>query len=122
MEYPEPTIDIDSAARALIIGTHEPGERSGRDGSWLARDQLKALLAQAWEEGRWSDPNVTLNPYGEPAAALPELPAGTLRIAGLPLTKLRAAAQAALAWVENMSPTVRRTALAEQLRSALEGK
>jgi len=36
--------------------------------------------------------------------------------------RLRVACQAALAWIENMSPTVRRTALANQLRAALGDK
>lgn len=120
MEFPEPTIDVDSAARALILGDGHPGERSGRDGSWPARDLLQAIIAQAWEEGRWSPPGATHNPYGEPAQPVcsphnPQLP-------GAPLVQLRAAARAALAWLENMAPTVKRTALAEQLRAALDGQ
>lgn len=120
MEFPQPTIDVEAAARAIILGTGEIGERAGRDGSWPARDALKALLAQAWEEGRWSPPGATLNPYGEPAQPLAT--AFEAQQPGAPLLRLREAAQAALAWIENMAPTVRRTALAEQLRSALGGK
>jgi hypothetical protein len=115
---PEPTIDVEAAARTIILGTGEIGDRSGRDGSWPARDSLKALLAQAWEEGRWSPPGACMNPYGQPAAR-PN--ADQQGFPGLRLLHLRQAAQAALAWIENMAPTVRRTALAEQLRSALGG-
>jgi hypothetical protein len=86
MEFPKPTIDVDSAARAVILGTGEIGARAGRDGSWPARDALESLLAQAWEEGRWSPPGATQNPYGEPASPRdPQLP-------GAPLMQLRAAA------------------------------
>ncbi len=164
MEFPEPTIDTDREARELGL---------------LGDVDLKALLAQAWEEGRWSPSGPCRNPYGQPAempqAALvgmgsdryPGMRYGHLcsqvRAAlalldkekhpdrvllvkllrqGLPDiptpenpggheqadpevssdASLRAAAVAALAWIENMAPTVRRTALASQLRDALGGK
>ncbi len=129
MEFPEPTIDAAAALHELLRGPppEEPIDHeltiaeaaAGLHGigelAWsemrLAR--LKALLAQAWEEGRWSPPGACINPYGEPAG---------VQFAGTPLLRLRVAAQAALAWIENMAPTVRRTALAEQLRAALGGK
>jgi hypothetical protein len=135
MEFPKPTIDVaralhellrpepnDADDRALSIAEAAAGIVPTGPQAWveLKADQLKALLAQAWEEGRWSPPGATLNPYGEPAQPLAT--AFEAQQPGAPLLRLRAAAQAALAWIENMAPTVRRTALAEQLRSALGGK
>jgi len=108
MEFPEPTIDVEVAASDLRLELPT---------------SLRALLAQAWEEGRWSPPAACANPYGQPAAPLPPAtPAGQVQFAGTPLLRLRGAAQAALAWIENMATTVPRTTLAEQLRSALGGK
>lgn len=120
MEFPEPTIDVkgetDRIETALrdLFGI-ELGDRRAQ-----FEQRQRALLAQAWEEGRWSPAGATLNPYGEPAQPLAT--AYEAQQPGAPLLRLRAAAQAALAWIENMAPTVRRTALAEQLRSALGGK
>ncbi len=125
MEFPEPTIDVAAEAALLFAGATKPfGERAE------ASARLRALFAQAWEEGRWSPPGATLNPYGEPLARPPAT--GAEGFPGLRLLALRAAAQAALVWVENMAPqrpvlvigatTVSRATLAEQLRSALGGK
>jgi hypothetical protein len=128
MEFPEPTIRASSVVvlvnAVLDQDENHPGltprferERAAA-ACWSA---LQPLLAQAWEEGRWSPPGACMNPYGEPALA--ERPkADQQGFPGLRLLKLREAAQAALAWVENMSPTVKRTALANQLRDALGGK
>ncbi len=120
MEFPQPTIDTKAAAVALL--------QVLLPGSWpndlvLERvsQHLAAHLAQAWEEGRWSPPGACANPYGDPAE-----PVGSNTkeewSPGEPLRQLRLAARAALDWVENMAPTVRRTALANQLREALGGK
>jgi hypothetical protein len=114
MEFPEPTIDVEAAARALIMEPLAAGSLAERTA------RLRSLLAQAWEEGRWSPPGACANPYGEPAQ--PIATAYESQMPGTPLLRLRAAVQAALAWIENMAPTVRRTALAEQLRSALGDK
>jgi len=78
--------------------------------------KLSELLATAWDEGRWSPPGPVANPYG---VGLPAPRADQQGFPGLRLLRLREAATAALAWVENMAPTVRRSALAEQLRTAL---
>jgi len=78
--------------------------------------KLSELLATAWDEGRWSPPGPVANPYG---VGLPAPRADQQGFPGLRLLRLREAATAALAWIDNMAPTVRRTALAEQLRSAL---
>lgn len=122
MEFPEPTIDVKNEMDRIEHALREFGFELGSRRAQFEQRQ-RALLAQAWEEGRWSDPKCTLNPYGEPAAPLaPATTAGVALIAGMPITRLRMAAHAALAWIENMAPTVRRTALAEQLRSALGGK
>jgi len=117
MEYPEPTIDIERAGHELQNELVQSTVANCNTDGFHTR--LRALLAQAWEEGRWSPPGATLNPYGE--ATSTGVP-GNGSPPGQPLLRLRAAAQAALAWIENMAPTVRRTALAEQLRSALGGK
>lgn len=119
MEFPEPTIDVDAAASDLRFTLPVAHDAQTGDDAEFA-PALKALLAQAWEEGRWSPPGATLNPYGAPTAPL--VATGAEGFPGLRLLALRTAAQAALAWLENMAPTVRRTALAEQLRSALGGK
>lgn len=119
MEFPKPTIDVEAAASELRFDLPTiPDMQTGDDAAFKLR--LRALLAQAWEEGRWSPPGATLNPYGEPAQPHSGHPQEEWP-AGEPLRQLRLAARNALAWVENMAPTVRRTALAEQLRSALEG-
>ena len=110
MEFPEPTIDADRASRELFEAC---GLETGSAGS-----HLRPLLAQAWEEGRWSPPGACMNPYGSPP--LDQRPkADQQGLPGTRLLQLRQAAQAALAWVENMAPTVKRTALANQLRGAL---
>lgn len=114
MEFPKPTIDVEAEATELSQASSRPfGERAE------ARSRFRGLLAQAWEEGRWSPPGACMNPYGEPAARPHPEPEYPPLVAGNSLARLRAAAAAALAWIENMSPTVRRTALAEQLRAAL---
>ncbi len=124
MEFPRPTIDTDDALRRMIpdevLGLHMERQAALGLDRFAAAACLRSLFAQAWEEGRWSPPGATLNPYGEPAVRPPVT--GAEGFPGLRLLALRAAAQAALTWLENMAPTVRRTALAEQLRSALGGK
>jgi len=134
MEFPEPTIDVDAEAEALLTSMFPSGldrqltiAEAAAGVAGLPKDRpglperIRGLLAQAWEEGRWSPPGACLNPYGAPALAnRPK--ADQQGFPGLRLLKLREAAQAALAWVENMSPTVKRTALANQLREALGGK
>jgi len=125
MEFPEPTI-FASSVTALVNAVldqdeQHPGltprfERERAAGAcWSA---LKPLLAQAWEEGRWSPPGACMNPYGSPPLDQ-RAKANQLGLPGTRLLRLRYAAQDALAWVENMSPTVKRTALANQLREAL---
>lgn len=128
MEFPKPTIDVETEVdillaqghldRMLTIAEAAAGVSTGDDRAGL-QEHLRSLLTQAWEEGRWSPPGACMNPYGEPAAHPPYPSEGFV---GLRLLRLREAAQAALAWVENMAPTVRRTALAEQLRAALGGR
>ncbi len=124
MEFPQPTIDTDEALRMMIpdevLAAHAARQAALGLDHRAAAIRLRSFLAQAGEEGRWSPPGATLNPYGAPAA--PINATGTEGFPGLRLLALRSAAQAALAWIENMAPTVRRTALAEQLRSALGGK
>lgn len=118
MEFPKPTIDLERAGHELQTELQRSVASCNTDGF---HTMLRALLAQSWEEGRWSPPGSCLNPYGEPA----ERPATDPQEewpTGEPLRQLRLAARAALAWVENMAPTVRRTALANQLRDALGGK
>ncbi len=115
MEFPEPEIDVEAAAGDLRFTLPIAGDaRTGEDAGFVPA--LRALLAQAWEEGRWSLGS-SRNPYGAPAASI--VGTGT---PGLRVLALRSAAQAALAWLENMAPTARRTALAEQLRKALGEK
>ncbi len=116
MEFPDPTIDVAAEAALLFAAGAKPfGERAE------ASARLRALFSQAWVEGRWSPPGVCANPYGAPAQPVALDPQEEWS-AGEPLRQLRLAARAALAWVENMAPTVRRTALANQLRDALGGK
>lgn len=114
MKFPEPTIDIEAEAAELFAAA---GRRFGERAD--ARVRFRALLAQAWEEGRWSPPGACMNPYGEPAAP-PPIPEGTpwVHPPGQPLQRLREAAQAALAWVEAW-PRSSPIAIAKQLRSAL---
>jgi len=123
MEFPEPTIDIEAEMLALDRELALAEAAAGVAGVATNRPGLaqviKPLLAQAWEEGRWSPPGACMNPYGQPAAWPPVQEPGKAIIAGQPIARLRAAATAALAWVENMVPTVKRTALANQLRVAL---
>ncbi len=111
-----PTINVEQAGNELQ-NELQAGIASCNTDGFHAR--LRQRLAQAWEEGRWSPPGATLNPYG--AADDPMIATGTEGFPGLRLLALRSAAQAALAWIENMAPTVRRTALADQLRLALCG-
>ncbi len=116
MEFPTPTID--AAAELSILLKMADLETLG-----IAAEptiHLQSLLAQAWEEGRWSPPGACMNPYGEPAAPLAIN--GAEGYVGLRLLHLRQAAQAALAWLENMTSTKSRDALKEQLRNALGGK
>lgn len=116
MQYPKPTIDVVSAATSLFR------EADSSRPSSFHREELRGLLAQAWEEGRWAPPGPVLNPYG--------LAAKVIDVAhetqpGAALVRLRDAARAALAWLENMPTTlgtVGRRALVMQLRSALEDK
>lgn len=122
MEFPKPTIGVDAAFSELFISIRcvpdAIAEPRGRHlAEVLALRRLQGLLAQAWEEGRWSPPGACMNPYGAPAETVAPGPVATLP--GEPLRKLQTAAGAALAWIENMAPTVRRTALADQLRAAL---
>jgi len=127
MQFPEPAIDVKAA-------TYDLQGYVPIDGEWIVPSDtesmaqaLQQLLAQAWEEGRWSPPGPCLNPYGAPAEPLvpnsaEEWPPGQ------PLRALRAAAREALDWIEEsqplspLAPTARRTALASQLRDALGGK
>lgn len=122
MEYPEPTIDVEAETSNLLqLAIRRAIDRAMVESpaGMSATAHLTKLLATAWEEGRWSPPGPVANPYG---AALVQYPAsGAAGYPGLRLLRLREAAQAALAWVTNMAPTVRRTALAEQLRAALGG-
>ena len=103
------------------VGVGAAGGAGGCGSSRDVEQQLAELLATAWEEGRWSPPGPVANPYRRPGVGLPAPRADQQGFPGLRLLRLRDAAVAALAWVENMAPTVRRTALAEQLRSALGG-
>ncbi len=115
-------IDVEATARSFLRSLPQgsaPAAPPAAVADFAAR--MGALLAQAWEEGRWSPPGACLNPYGAPAQPVASDPQEEWP-AGEPLRQLRLAARAALAWVENMAPTVRRTALANQLRDALEGK
>ena len=107
------------AAGGGFSATGGAGGAGGGGGSSLGFErQIAELLATAWEEGRWSPPGPVANPYG---VGLPAPRADQQGFPGLRLLRLREAATAALAWVDNMVPTVRRKALAEQLRSALGG-
>ena len=131
MEYPKPTIDLEAELQSLLMNGYWDRELTVAeatagvavpDPNGGLREHVRSLLSQAWEEGRWSPPGACMNPYGEPAARPHPEPNYPALVAGWPLTRLRSAAQAALAWIENMSPTTGRTTLAKQLRDALGDK
>lgn len=116
MQFPEPTIDVKAEIDRIEVALRDLGFELGERRAQFEQRQL-ALFAQAWEEGRWSPPGPCANPYGAPA--LPVTTPYDAQVPGAPLEQLRGAARAALAWVENMAPTVKRTALANQIRAAL---